>query len=61
VFHVHWLLTSGIDVSGRFEPGPDALGKYFLDWAKFVLADLSHHWEDEVITFLVSTYVSALQ
>jgi hypothetical protein len=32
-----------------------------LDWAKFVFADLSHHWEDEVITFLVSTYVSALQ
>jgi hypothetical protein len=45
----------------RFEPGPDALGKYFLDWAKFVLVDLSHHWEDEVVTFLVSTYVSALQ
>jgi hypothetical protein len=45
----------------RFKPGPDALGKYFLDWVKFVLADLSHHWEDEVVTFLVSTYVSALQ
>jgi hypothetical protein len=45
----------------RFKPGPDALGKYFLDWPKFVLADLSHHWEDKVVMFLVSTYVSALQ
>jgi hypothetical protein len=45
----------------RFKSGPDALGKYFLDWAMFVLVDLSHHREDEIITFLVSTNVSALQ